>query len=85
MWVRGSRLAPETVRYMQSLLKEVPETPQCSWEGIQDAGIPGSTVHSESEELMCPGPLRALVSLRSKTHWGQSVEDLSFISLGGPD
>lgn len=45
--------------------------------------MPGSTVHSESEELMCPGPLWALVSLESKTCWGQSAEELSFVSLGG--
>lgn len=41
------------------------------------------TVHSESEELMCPGPLRALVSLESKACWGQRAEGLSFVSLGG--
>jgi hypothetical protein len=40
-------------------------------------------MHSESEVVMCPGLLWALVSLESKTCWGQSTEELSFISLGG--
>lgn len=45
--------------------------------------MPGSIVRSESEELMCPGPLWALVSLMSKTCWDQRAEELSFVSLGG--
>lgn len=39
--------------------------------------MPGSIVHSESEELVCPG------FLGSKTCWGQRAEELGFISLGG--
>lgn len=43
----------------------------------------GSMVHSESEELVCPGLLWALVSLESKICWGHGAEELGFVSLGG--